>query len=248
MNNNEKLNKLILKSAYITIIILIAVIIALLILKYNVEGEKNMPFKLSNLIVISSAEGHQEQENEKYLWDTEIYQTNDIYISIEKNKNYKETEIIKSISIENIKIDSAPTIGNIKFYKTSNNEKALFTYTEEYEINNNIEYIGDLNTDLSNLKISNQGGTLIIRAVNKTEKQYTSNEKEFEHNGKLLNKVEISNEEIKATISFDLVIKLESDIAFRAQIKLDLPTGDISKEGTSSTEIKENIIFKREQI
>ena len=95
--NDTKINKLILKSAYITIIILIIAVIALIILKYNVEGEKNMPFKLSNIIVISSAEGYQESENKEYIWDAEIYQKNDIYLNIEKNINYKETEIIKSI-------------------------------------------------------------------------------------------------------------------------------------------------------
>ena len=87
MDNKSKVNNLILKSAYITIIILIIAVIALIILKYNVEGEKNMPFKLSSIILISNAEGYQEKENKEYLWDTEIYQINDIYLNIEKNKN-----------------------------------------------------------------------------------------------------------------------------------------------------------------
>ena len=97
MNNDKALNKLILKSAYIVIIVLIIAIIALLILKYEVEGEKNMPFKLSSIIVVSNAEGYQEKQNKDYAWDVEIYQSNDIYLNIEKNKNYKETEAIDSI-------------------------------------------------------------------------------------------------------------------------------------------------------
>ena len=51
MNDESKINKLILKSAYIVIIVLIITVIALLILKYQVEGEQNMPFKLSNIII-----------------------------------------------------------------------------------------------------------------------------------------------------------------------------------------------------
>jgi len=249
MNNNSKINKLILKSAYITIIVLIMVVIALIILKYDVEGEKNMPFKLSSIILISSAEGYQETENPEYRWDSEIYQNNDIYLNIEKNKNYKETELIKSISIENLQIDKQPLVGNIKFYRTSGKANNLFEYKEEYEISNKIEYLGDVDTDLGNLKISNQGGTLIIRIINKTGKNYISNDEKFEHSGKLLNKVGISSDEIKAKISFDLIIKLESDISFKARIELELPTGNIIKEGSSSTEIKnmKNIIFKREQ-
>ncbi len=245
--NDTKLKKLILKSAYVTIIILIIAVISLIILKYNVEGEKNMPFKLSNIIVISSAEGYQEKENNEYLWDTEIYQKNDIYLNIEKNINYKEAEIIKSIEIENIKINKLPQIGKIKFYRATTNEKELFLYEEQYEIKDKVEFIGDINTDLGNFKISNQGGTIIIRIVNKTGKKYTSNEKNFEHDGKLLNKVGINNNEIKSTISFDLVINLESGVSFKATINIELPVGDIILEGNSSKEINNtrDIVFKR---
>ena len=246
--NDSRVNKLILKSAYITIIILIIAVICLLILKYNVEGEQNMPFKLSSIIIISNAEGYQEKENTEYSWDAEIYQTNDIYLNIEKNKNYKENEIIKSIKIENIEISKKPLVGEFAFYRVSGEQK-LFTYNEEYEIKDNIEYIGDIETKLNDMKISNQGGTLIIRAVNKTGKNYKSNDKEFEHNGKLLDKVGIVYEDIKSTISFDLVINLESDISYKTKIELELPAGNILKEGSSSIEINDmkNIIFKREQ-
>lgn len=250
MNDKAKVNNLILKSAYLTIIVLIIVVIALIILKYNVEGEKNMPFKLSSIIVISNAEGYQEKENKDYLWDAEIYQVNDIYLNIEKNKNYKDEEIIKSILVENIETNEKPLVGTVEFYRASNDEKELFNYSEEYKINNKVEYIGDITTDFKNLKISNQGNTLILRAVNKTGKNYTSNDKELKHSGKLLEKVGVSYEQIKGEVSFDLVINLESNISFRAKIELELPIGDIIKEGAASLEIKDmkNIVFKREQM
>ena len=58
MDYESRINKLILKGAYFVIIILIIAVIALLVLKYEVEGEQNMPFKLSSIIVISNAEGY----------------------------------------------------------------------------------------------------------------------------------------------------------------------------------------------
>ena len=242
--DGSKVNKLILKSAYIVIGVLIIAVIGLLILKYDVEGEKNIPFKLSSIIVISSAEGYQEKENPDYKWDAQIYQNNDIYLNIEKNKNDNDTELIKSIKIENIKINKKPEIGIFKFYRTSN----IDLYKEEYEIKDEIEYLGDLSTDLDNLKISNQGGTIIIRAINETDKKYTSNDKQLEHNGKLLEKINISYEQVKASIEFDLVINLESDLSYRAKIELELPTGNIVEQGFVSTEIKDmkNIVFKRD--
>lgn len=247
MNEESKLNKLILKGAYAVIIVLIIAVIGLLILKYEVEGEKNMPFKLSSVLVLSNAEGYQEKESKEYKWDTEVFQINDIYLNIEKNKNHKETEIIKSIEIENIKINEAPKIGEFAFYRVASNDKNLFDYKEDYKINEKVQYIGDVKSDLSNLKISNQGGTIILRAVNKTGKEYKSNEKEFEHSGKLLKEVDILNDDVKSTISFDLTINLESEISFKANIDLDLPVGDIINQGYASIEITENIVFKREQ-
>lgn len=249
MEDNSKINKLILKSAYIVIIVLIIAIIALLILKYEVEGESNMPFKLSSIIVVSNAEGYQEKENKKYTWDVEIYQNNDVYLNIEKNKDYKETEAIKSIVIDNIKIEEQPQVGAIAIYRPSADNLQNYNYDEEYEITDKIEYLGETKADLKNLKISNQGNTIILRVVNKTGERYTSNEKEFEHNGKLLNKVGLNYEQIKTKISFDLTINLESGNSFKANIVLELPVGDIVKEGASNLEITDmkNIVFKREQ-
>ena len=248
MNNDNALNKLILKSAYVVIIVLIIAIIALLILKYEVEGEKNMPFKLSSIIVVSNAEGYQEKQNKDYAWDVEIYQINDIYLNIEKNKNYKETEAIKSVIIENINIDKQPQVGRLEFYRPGSDSIQAYNYIDEFKIVDRLEFLGDKDSDIKNLKISNQGNTLIIRAVNKTGQRYMSNEKEFEHNGRLLNKAHISYEQIKSKISFDLIISLESGNTFKTNIELDLPVGDISEQGSSNLEITDmnDIVFKRE--
>ena len=50
----------------VVILTLIITIICLLMLKYSVEGENNMPFELSQLIVISTAEGI-DKERWKYM-------------------------------------------------------------------------------------------------------------------------------------------------------------------------------------
>lgn len=248
MYENEKLKNLILKSSYIIVIVLIIAVVILLILKYNVEGEKNMPFKLSNIILVSSAEGFQDNEDSEYKWNVNIYQTNDIYLNIEKNKNFKENEAIKSIIIENLKIEKKPQSGKIEFYRPSGDENNLFEYKNEYKIDNKIEFIGNKEADIKNLKISNQGNTIMIRAVNKLDKNYVSNNDSIEHSGRLLKEVDVSLDEIEAEISFDLIINLESDVSFKANIKQDIPIGNILNEGTISKELTElrNIVFKRQ--
>ena len=247
MEENTRLNKIIRKSVYSLIFILIVIFISLVILKYHVEGEQNMPFELEEILVVSSAEGYQEKESKKNNWEVEIYQTNDIYINIKKNKNYKSTEIIKSIEIKNITIDEEPKKGEINIYIPSNDEQA-YSYEEKYKINNNITYEGDIKSDLKNLKISNQGGTIIFRIVNKTGKEYVSNEDELKHDGTLLNKVGLTTQDIKSTISFDIVINLESDISFSGNVKLELPNKELETQGITSLEKEdiEEVIFKRE--
>ncbi|MFR5684702.1 MAG: hypothetical protein ACLUD1_11825, partial [Clostridia bacterium] len=64
--------------------------------------------------------------------------------------------------------------------------------------------------------------------------------------GTLIQKLDLTNEQLKGKISFDLTIKLE-DKAFKANIILELPYGDILTEGTTSIEKTnmDDIIFKR---
>jgi len=102
-----KLKRTIRFSVVVVILALIITVICLLMLKYAVEGENNMPFELSQLIVVSTAEGVENNKNEN-IWNFDLIQNNDIYLYIGKNKSYKETEIIKRIIINNIKVEEGP--------------------------------------------------------------------------------------------------------------------------------------------
>ncbi len=161
---NRKTEKIIYFFISVFIIILIITIIFLLMLKYEVEGEKNMPFELSQIVVVSTAEGI-EKEGES-IWNFDLVQNNDIYIHIGKNKNYKETEIIKNIIIDNFKTNNAPKKGKLTVYKPSENEEKTYEYDEKYIINENIKYTGEENTDLKKLNIANQGGVIAFRYSN----------------------------------------------------------------------------------
>mgnify|MGYP002590345381 FL=1 len=78
----------------IFIIVLVVAFVIFRIIKYQTEGEKNMPFNLSKIIVVSTAQKEDiSQENgQNNIWNFNIIQTNDVYISIERNKNNTKTE------------------------------------------------------------------------------------------------------------------------------------------------------------
>ena len=71
------------KSFHICIVIVIISIIlfalGIIVLRYNVEGETNMPFILKKIILISSSEGIDKDSGEN-KWTFDINQNNDIYI------------------------------------------------------------------------------------------------------------------------------------------------------------------------
>lgn len=213
---------------YITIFIIsiIAITVMSIIVKYNVEGETNPPFQISKIMVISTLGGNEKEDSEN-KWDLSLVQTNDIYIDVIKNKNYIEEEIIDKIIINNFKIEKKPEKGQIKIYRI-NNQNDVFKNAEEYKIEKEVIYTGDETSDLENLKIANQGGLIPLRYVNIDIGEYISNEEtEIKHDGTLLNKAGITNEEIKFRISFDVSIELKSEKKYKANVELEMPIGNL---------------------
>lgn len=231
----------------VMIMIIIAVILfalAIIILKYNVEGETNMPFKLSKISIISSAEGI-DKETVDTKWAFDVYQSNDIFLYMDKNESYGKTEAIQSIIIQNIKIEASKE-ENIKIYKPDAEEENAIFKNKEDNVVKNIEYIGDMESDLKQMKISNQGGIVAFRCSNDNLAEYTSDEEEINHN-ELLKKAGVKLEDLKTKITFDLIIRLENEKEYQSTITLDLPIEDVIEKGITSIEITDlkNFIFKR---
>ena len=226
------------------IIVVILFVVGMLVLRYNVEGETNMPFNLSKIVIISTQEGIDDgQTNTR--WSFDIHQSNDIYLYIDKNETYDKTEIIKSVRVDNFQIEANNT-ENIKLYKPDvEEENVIFKYDDE-DIIQNLEYTGDIESDLKNLKIANQGGIIAFRCSNNNVTKYQSDEEEINHS-ELLKKAGITEEDLKVNLTFQLTIVLESGREYQAEVKTELPTGNVIEEGSTSTEITnlEDIVFKR---
>ena len=228
----------------IVIIVIILFVVGLLVLRYSVEGETNMPFDLSKIVIISTQEGVDDgQTNTR--WSFDVHQSNDIYLYIDKNDGYDKTEIIKSVRVDNFQIEAKNT-DNIKLYKPdATEENLIFQYNAE-DIIQSLEYTGDVESDLKSLKISNQGGIIAFRCSNNNVAKYQSDEEEINHS-ELLKKAGVTEEDLKVNLTFQLTITLESGKEYQAEIKTELPTGNVIEEGNTSTEITnlEDIVFKR---
>ncbi len=227
----------------IFVVAIIAVVILSIMVKYSVEGETNIPFKISKIMIISTA-GGTEKEKSNTKWNLNLLQSNDIYIDIIKNKNYSEEEIIDKIIINNFKVERKPTKGNVNIYRPNT---GIFNNKEEYKIDKELVYVGDEASNLENLKIANQGGLILLRCINENLGDYISDvDEEIRHDGTLLGKIGLSNEEIKFSISFDIIIELKSGKKYKTEIEAKMPSGNLIEEGTTNYQINGNdIVFKR---
>lgn len=229
----------------IVIIAIILFILGMIVLKYNVEGETNMPFQLKKIILISSSEGVDKEAGEN-KWAFDINQNNDIYLYIEKNQNYEKQEAIKTITVDHINVQKQNETGNIKFYRPNIFEQEKMFTNKEENLIQSIEYEGAMESDIKNLKISNQGGKVVFRYANDKIAEYVSNDEEINHS-ELLKKSNITEENLRAKLTFDFTIETEAGKEYKANISLNMPVDGVIENGTASDEITDmsNIIFKR---
>ena len=242
----RSLNKKIFHVIMIVVIIFAILCIAgILVLRYQVEGESNMPFKITKISIIESVEGIENQDVGQ-KWNLSVNQNNDIYVYIEKNSNYGKTEIIESVEINNIITNKQSQKGEIKLYKPVIDEKRMFINATENEITE-ITYNGELESNIKEQKISNQGGIVAFRYGINNISQYVSESDEQIDHSQLLKLTNIKQEDLQTNLSFNIIIKLTSGKKYQATINLDVPTDEIIEKGTVGTEITEleNIIFKR---
>ena len=243
MDNRTK-NKMLKLSLTITITILVIFIAMMWLLTYHEEGETNIPFKISKIILVSSTDGVQ-HENSQAQWALDVNQNNDIYLYIDKNKNYGKTELIENVKITNFNISKQTENGEIKIYKPSAEENKMFNNIQEFEVKE-LTYMGDLESNIKQSKISNQGGLIVFRCANNKISQYLADNVAEVNYNQLLQMTNVNQEDLKINISFDIEIKIVNKKTYQATISLDLPTGDIITNGRTNLEITdlEDIVFK----
>lgn len=244
---NQRLSRKILNICIVCIIIIAIIFIAMmLILNYDVKGETNMPFQISKIYIVSTVDG-QDVESDEYKWNINVTQNNDIYLYVEKNKEYSKQETISSIKLDNFNIKQKPTIGELQIYKPTVSDTSIFQNIDE-NIAKEIIFKGTKSSDTRNLEISNQGGPVAFRCANNNIGNFSSNDDEEINFNQLLKKLNISEENLTGVVSFNMTLTLDSGKSFKAEnIELKIPNSNIVEEGRVGIEYTDlqNIIFKR---
>lgn len=229
----------------IFVIAIAITVIAITLLKYQVEGEKDMPYVLKQMVLISTANGTN-TPSEEYKWNIDIYQNTDIYFEIARNTEYKTNENIKNVKIQNINITPNSNF-TPNAYIPSTEGTEMFSYTEQNLAGTEIEYTIDKNKDAKTRKLTTEGGILALSFCIPNIGVYQGNDDKISYDGTLLNKIGITKEQISYNVSFSLIIETESDKKYKADINLELPPEDITQTGIIKIENEEltDLVFKR---
>ena len=229
----------------IVIISIILFVSGMMALRYQVKGESNIPFEITKISIAQSTEKI-DNENTEEKWNFNVNQNNDIYIYVKKNSEYRKTEIIESVKIDNIIINKTNEIGETKIYKPVKDDNKMFINSQENEITE-IIYTGELESNVKEQKISNQGGKIVFRYSINNLSKYISNEREEIKYEELLKLTGVRQEDIQTKLSFNISIKLKSNKIYQTTVELDIPTEKIIEKGINGVEIidLQNLIFKR---
>ena len=233
------------KCLFIIFLSVLSMIVISIMLKYDVEGEKKLPFSISKILLVSTVDGN-EQTDEQNIWNIDVTQVNDLYIYLDKTIDDEQT--INQIKVENFVVNKAPSKGKLKVLRPTGELPNLYTYSEQDYINGSITYLGAAIDDMKALEISNNGGVIGFRVALENLGNFISNENiEVTYDGELLSNMGVNLEEISFNISFDIIITTSENVNYKGTITLDMPINSVIEEGSSSTEITEfsNIVFKR---
>lgn len=230
---------------FLVSIAIIAMIVVSIIIKYDVEGEKRLPFAISKILLVSTVDGHV-VDDPNNIWNIGVTQVNDIFMYI--NKGIEGDTTIKEIKFENFNVEKAPQKGRLKLLRPTGELSNLYTHSEQDYLNESITYTGGVIDDMKALEIANNGGILGFRFSIEDLGSYVSNEtQEITYDGRLLSNLGIGIEEIKFNVSFDIIITTSNNVSYKGTIKLDMPVDTVIEEGSSSIEITDfsDVIFKR---
>ena len=230
---------------FLVLLAVIFLVVIFIMAKYEEEGEKEIPFNISKILLVSSVDGVA-KENETSIWDIEVSQVNDVYVYLNRKDESEET--IKSVTFENFQNVLNP-MQEFKVYRPTGDLEKLYTQSIDNHKDLSINFIGTIKDDIKNLEIANIGGMCGFRVANEKIGEFISNEEteEVTYDGKLLEKIGVTEQDIKLQISFDIIIEINSGIKYKGTIVLDMPGEDLIQDGKSTIEINnfENVIFKR---
>ena len=140
--------------------------------------------------------------------------------------------LITEVKVADIRVEGENS-NKIKIYKPDSVEEQQIFKNKDENIVQEVVYTGGMESNLKKLQISNQGGLVSFRCSYDQLIEYETDDVEI-NNQELLLKAGITNEQLQAKLSFDLIISTKSGKEYQTNISLDIPVDDVVGQGTTS--------------
>lgn len=188
---------------------------------------KQIPYLPKQIVVTAEMSGVQNTPEEGQIWDVTLSQISNIYVSVYKNETVNTNDRIKEIKINNIQFIQQSQIGNLMIKQIP--EAA----PNENLISSEILYKPQQNKIESNLALYKDGGIIGFRYLNSNIGVYHQEEvtSEVIYDGKLVAATNITAEQLKTVISFDLNIYTEAGLDYKTTIQVEVPIDKFMQEG-----------------
>ena len=118
------IKNLIKKILFIALLIISILVVLFIMFKYSLEGEKNLPFSINKILIVSTVDG-QVNEDQENIWNIAVEEVNDIYIYIDKT--IEEDVTIKEVKLDNFNIVKAPQNGKIEVLRPTGESSIIFS-------------------------------------------------------------------------------------------------------------------------
>lgn len=240
-----KKNNVFKNSIFALIICIFLMIVFSIMVKYDVEGEKEMPFSLDKILLVSTVDGDIIEDTEN-LWNIGVTQVNDVYMYI--NKKVENDITIENITFNNFVINKPMQKGKLKLLRPTGELSNLYSLSEQDYLNEGITYLGGKIDDMKSLEIGNNGGIVGFRLAITDLGSYVSNENtEIIYDGRLLSHLGVTEEELDFNISFDIIIETSDRVKYKGTATMSMPVQGFIENGSANLEITDltNLVFKR---
>ena len=104
------------RALFIAFILVAITVVFSIIVKYDVEGEKTLPYNIEKIQITSRDDAKDSENQTENIWDVNLKEDNNVYIYLKKaNDNIKDT--IKEVKINNFNILEKSPVGEVKIYR-----------------------------------------------------------------------------------------------------------------------------------
>lgn len=250
----DKKLKITLKSFFILIVSLIALILIFFLFNYinnyflrinemqNVSSIKETKlFEISKITLFSSADATLNNNTNKASWNLNISQFTDIGIFIDNHSEngFSKENTISKLYIDNICYTNVPTLGTPNLYYKNPNSFGKLSFKEDYKISNFLEYTiipYEQQIDFENpYMYDTNPSPICIEFVNQDIKtSYTLSDiaEPLRYDGSLLRRCNIGLTSISCSFSFDIHIVNQLGKHFKSTVTIDIPLKDENSNKT----------------